>query len=155
MDVSIKASDLYDYLLAHSYNSVSGVLGSTLGAVMIIVAILKHQWIYLICGIILLLYLPWTLFIKSRQQALSNPVFKKPLHYVLDDTGITISQGETSQHQAWADMHKATSTGKSIILYTTKVNATIFPKRDLMDKKVQVIEMISSHMPPSKVKIRL
>ena len=51
-------------------------------------------------------------------------------------------------------MHKAVSTGRSIILYTSRVNATIFPKRQLGDQKMAVVEMISTHMPPAKVKIR-
>ena len=55
---------------------------------------------------------------------------------------------------AWEGMVKAISTPKSIVVYTTAVNACIFPKRDLGDGKMKVIEMISTHMPPKKVKIR-
>jgi hypothetical protein len=129
-------------------------MGSILGAVMIIVGVMQQAWIFVIGGAVLLLYLPWTLFIKSRQQAMSNPVFKEPLHYVLDENGITISQGEVSTTQSWADMVKAVSTSRSIIVYTSKVNATIFPKSQLGDMKDAVIEIISTHMPPNKVKIR-
>lgn len=154
LDIKIGAGDLYDYMLMHNYNSTAGIMGSVLGAVMVMVGLAKAYWIFVIAGIILLLYLPWTLFIKSRQQILNNPVFKQPLHYVLDENGITISQGETSTHQAWEDMVKAVSTGKSIIVYTTRVNATIFPKNQMGDKKEAVIAVISTHMPPKKVKIR-
>ena len=85
VDVKIQAGDLYDYLLMHTYNGPSGLLGSCFGALLVVIALLKSQWIYLIAGIVLLLYLPWTLFVKSRRQAL-NPAFLKPLHYVLDDS---------------------------------------------------------------------
>lgn len=85
--------DLYDFLLRHSYNSVSGLLGAVIGALGVIVGISRQYWIYLILGVVILLYLPWTLYIKSKQQAVNNPVFKEPLHYVLDENGITISQG--------------------------------------------------------------
>ena len=67
---------------------------------------------------------------------------------------ITVSQNGEEQHQDWGDMVKALSTGHSIIVYTSRVNATIFPKREMGDKKTDVIEMISTHMPPQKVKIR-
>lgn len=154
LDIKIEAKDLYDYMLMHSFNSPSGIIGSTLGAVMIVVALTTKQWIFLIGGLVLLLYLPWTLFIKSRQQALSNPSFQQPLHYKLDEEGITISQGEAVTTQAWGDMVKAVSTAKSIILYTSKVNATIFPKKQLAENYTAVVEIISTHMPPSKVKIR-
>ena len=153
LELKIKASDLYDYLLYHTYNSAAGIMGSAFGAVIIIIALYKQSWIYLVGGIIVLVYLPWNLFVKSRQQAL-NPTFKKPLHYLLDESGLTISQEEASQHLPWEEMYKAVSTSKSIILYTSKFNATIFPKRNLEDKRNQLIEIISTHMPPSKVKIR-
>ena len=154
LDVKITAQDLYDYLLMHSYNSPSGIMGSALGAVMVIVAFSSGQWIFLIGGMALLLYLPWVLFIKSRQQILNNPVFKQPLHYLLDEQGITISQGDSSATQTWEEMYKAVSTGRSIIVYTSPVNATIFPRKQMKDQTAAVIEMIATHMPPAKVKIR-
>lgn len=154
LDVKITSGDLYDFLLRHSYNSVSGLLGAVIGALGVIVGISRQYWIYLILGVVILLYLPWTLFIKSKQQVANNPVFKEPLHYVLDENGITISQGDSSTCQAWEDCLKAVSTGRSIIVYTAKNNATIFPKSQMQDKTTDVIEMISTHMPPAKVKIR-
>lgn len=154
LDIKIEAGDLYDYMLMHSYNTPGGIMGSGLGAVCILVALSGKQWIFLIAGVILLLYLPWTLFIKSRQQMLANPSFQKPLHYVLDEEGITVSQGEQQEKQAWKDMVKAVSTGRSIIVYTSKVNATIFPKSQLGDSRAALIEVISVNMPAKKVKIR-
>ena len=59
LDIKIGAGDLYDYMLMHSYNSVGGIMGTGIGAVAIIVAFSTKQWIFLIAGIILLLYLPW------------------------------------------------------------------------------------------------
>ena len=108
LDVKITSGDLYDFLLRHSYNSVSGLLGAVIGALGVVVGISRQYWIYLILGVVILLYLPWTLFI----------------------------------------------TGRSIIVYTAKNNATIFPKSQMQDKTTDVIEMISTHMPPAKVKIR-
>ena len=152
-DVKIKAGDLYDYLLMHTYNGASGLLGSCFGALLIVVGVLKSEGIWILAGAVLLLYLPWTLFVRSRRQAL-NPVFQKPLHYLLDEEGITVSQDDTVQTQSWDSMVKAVSTTKSIIVYTTAVNATIFPKRELGDQKNALIQMISTHMPPAKVKIK-
>ncbi len=154
LDVKIEAKDLYDYMMAHTYASPAGILGSCFGGIGVVVGVMTQKWIFLILGIVILVYLPWTLFLKSRQQILKNPAFSKPLHYVLDDTGITVSQDEVSQSQAWEDMYKAISTTKSIVVYTTPVNATIFPRRVLGDNLGQCIEIIATHMPPSKVKIR-
>lgn len=154
LDVKIEAKDLYDYMMAHSYASPAGILGSCLGALGVVVGLMTKQWIYLILGVVILVYLPWTLYLKSKQQVLNNPAFKNPLHYILDENGITVSQGEQSQSQAWENMYKAISTSGSIIVYTSPVNATIFPRRALGEDLSQCIEIISTHMPAKKVKIR-
>lgn len=154
LTVKIEAGDLYDYMLRHSYNSPAGIIGSALAAVAILYALASRYWMLLVLGIVLLVYLPWTLFIRSRRQVLNNPGFQEPLQYTLNDEGLTVSQGEEEAVMAWEDMYKAVSTGRSIILYTSRVSATIFPKRQLGDRKAAVIEMISTHMPPEKVKIR-
>ncbi len=154
LTVKIEAGDLYDYMLMHSYTSPAGLVGSAFGAILILFAIAAQQWIFIVLGLVMLLYLPWTLFLKSRSQSLTNPSFQEPLHYLLDEEGLTVSQGEAQEKMAWGDMYKAVSTGRSIILYTSRVNATLFPKRQLGDRRAAVIEIISTHMPPSKVKIR-
>lgn len=153
-DVTIGSKELYDYMLMHNYTHASGLLGSVVGAMCVFVAFSMQYWVLLFAGILLLLYLPCTLWLKSKQQAVLNPVFKEPLHYMLDNEGITVSQGEACEKQAWDQMVKAVSTGRSIIVYTSRVNATIFPKAQLGDSRDALIEMISTHMPPAKVKIR-
>lgn len=92
----------------------------------------------------------------AEEQAIGadQPFLSDPLHYMLDEEGISVSQGEITECQAWADLYKATATGRSVIVYTTKVSAAIFPNRDLGEQRVRVVEMISTHMPPGKVKIR-
>ncbi len=154
LDVKIESGDLYDYMMAHTYSGASGIIGSCVGALCVIMGLMRQQWIFLIVGIVVILYVPWTLFLKSKQQAINNPVFKQPLHYVLDEEGITVSQGESVQSQAWKDMYKAISTSRSIIVYTSPINATILPRRVLKEHQTECIEIISTHMPPNKVKIR-
>ena len=153
-DVKVDSKVLYDYMLHHTYGSFQGVLGTAVGALMLIGFIVTKYIIWLIAGIVLLVYLPWSLFLKSKQQMLSTPAFQSPLHYRMTKEGVEISQGDVKEFQKWEHMWKATSTGKSIILYTSRVNASIFPRKDLKENEVAVIEMISKHMPPAKVKIK-
>lgn len=153
-DVKMTSGDLFDYMLHHTYTSPSGLIGAVAGALMVVAGASGAGMLCLIAGLVILLYLPVTLFLKSKQQFLTNTAFKKPLHYKLTEEGIAVSQGEEVQSQKWEDMYKAVSTVKALIVYTTPVNATIFPKRDLGEQTTAVIEMISTHMPPKKVKIR-
>ena len=153
-DVNITAGTLYDYMLHHAYTSFSGIFGTFVGFVVLLGYFKTHYFIYLIGALVVIFYLPCSYFLRSRQQAQLTPAFKKPLHYKLTEDGVTVSQDGESQFQEWAHMVKAVSTQSSIILYTSKNNASIFPRKDLGEDVMKVIEMISTHMPPSKVKIR-
>lgn len=152
--VKMRAKDLYDFMLRHHYNTAGGILGSGMGAVCILVGYNRQEWLFVILGLIVLFYLPVSLYIKSKQQALLNPAYKEPLHYALTEDGITVSQGEASQLVTWDTMEKAVSTQRSIILYTSRVNALIFPKDQLGDQRASVIGMIATHVPPKKMKIK-
>ena len=153
-DVKVTAGALYDYLLYHTYTSFSGMLGTIAGAFLLIVFASTKYPIYLIASVVLLAYLPCTLFVRANRQIVNTPAFQNPLHYQMTDAGICVSQGENKENQSWDNCVKAVSTGKSIILYTSRTTASIFPKKDLGDKKDSLIQMISTHMPPKKVKIR-
>lgn len=153
-DVKVTSSALYDYLLYHTYTGLSGMLGTLVGVFLIIAFVSTRYFIYLIAGVVLIAYMPCSLFLKAKQQVVNNPVFKEPLHYKMTDEGVSVSQGETEEMQSWESCVKAVSTAKSVILYTSRTTASIFPKRDLEDKKEALIQMISTHMPPKKVKIR-
>ena len=152
-DVKIDSAALYDYMLRHTYNSAAGLLGSVVGAMGIVAFFMNGYPIYLLLGVVLLGYLPVTLYTRAKRQAL-NPVFKEPLHYKMTEEGGTVSQGETEQFQKWEDMYKAVSTNRSFILYTSKVNASVFPRKDLGELQADVLGMISTHMPHSKVQIK-
>ena len=153
-DVRITPGALYDYMLYHTYTSPAGLIGAVTGALLVTAFFMGAGVLCLIAGIIILAYLPWTLFLKSRQQFLANPAFKMPLHYKMTEEGIEVSQNGEVQSQKWEDMFKAVSTPKSLIVYTSRINASIFPRKDLKENSAAVIKMISTHMSPKKVKIR-
>lgn len=154
-DITVTCGSLYDYLLYYTYTSLQGLVGTAAGALFLVEYAYSRQILFLICGALILGYLPVSLYLRAKQQSL-NPVFKKPIHYRLTDEGIEISQGDEVQTQGWDVFYKAGATMGSLLLYTTKRHATIFPKSQLQKQNVQekVMEMISTHMPPKKVNIR-
>lgn len=145
---------LYDYMLHHTYNSMSGLVGSVAGAGFVLGFFAAGNYLYLLAGAVLLLYLPISLYISSMKQMQSSPAFKEPLSYRLCDEGIEVSQGGQSQLQKWADIYKVVSTPRSIIIYNTRVNAWIFPRKDMGEQTTKIIEILSTHIKPDKVKIR-
>lgn len=154
-DVKMNHKALYDYMLHHTYTSFHGIFGTVVGVLILFGFVAYRQPIYLIAGIVVIAYLPWTLLLRAKSQIDRTPAFQEKLHYKLTEEGIEVSQGEAIEIQKWEDMYKAISTTKSIIVYTSKAKASIFPKRDLQEKTERVVEIISTHMPPGKVKIRM
>lgn len=153
-DVKMTPVAMYDYLMHHTYSGMSGIIGAIAGAFCIMIFLANRYVIYLIAGVVILAYLPIALLLRAHQQVQGTPVFKKPLHYKLTEEGISVSQDDSEEMQSWEACFKAVSTRSSIILYTSKTTASIFPKKDLGEKKEALIRIISTHMPPSKVKIR-
>lgn len=153
-DIQMTTAKMYDYMLYHTFRSFSGIMGEVVGIMLIACFFVTYKPLYLIAGIVVVLYLPVALYMNAKKQVTLNPVFKKPLHYTLDEEGITVASGDATDSQKWTDMHKAVSSSKSIIIYTNKINACIFPKSDLGEKLPDVIRIISTHMDSKKVVIR-
>lgn len=155
-EVEMNSSVLYDYLISHAYSGASGILGTCFGALGIILFFCygEQAIIYLILGIVIILYLPVTLKIKSLQMMQLTPSFKEKLSYVINSEGIHVSQGDETGSIEWDKCIKAVSTRQSIVLYTGKNNASIFPRRQLGDALPALICVLSAYMDPAKVKIR-
>ena len=150
-DVKIGASDLYDYNLKYSFSKFINILSEIVGAFAVFYGIYAANYPLAFIGALVVIYLPVTLWLRSKAASFA---FDKPLHYRLDDEGLTVSRGEESQTAPWDQCVKAVSTGRSILLFTSPVAATIFPRNQLGDKTSLVIQCISEHMPAEKVKIK-
>lgn len=154
VDVHIKASDLFDYSLRHAYTSLGGLLSTIVGFLMIYAYFAKGaSALYLIFGIIVVVYIPANLFLMSRQQAMQE-TFQKPLRYTFYKEGMAVSQGDVQDVIGWDYILKAVATSNSIIVYTGKNRASIFPRRDLTPDATALIQVLSTHLDPKKIKIK-
>jgi hypothetical protein len=153
-EVKINSGDLFDYLLAHTYHGAAGLIGSGIGAMLVVFGLARNQLPYLLLGAFLLLYQPVALYLKSKKQLLMNPAFANPIHYAFDAEGYCVSQGEATEKVPWEALYKVTATSRSIMIYTTPIYASILPRRSLGEQTSAVIQLISTHVPHKKVKIR-
>ncbi|MGL5259772.1 MAG: YcxB family protein [Lachnospiraceae bacterium] len=153
-DVKMDSKILYDYLLHYNYSTFSGIFGSIIGALFIVGFFLGNGAIFLIVGVVILGYIPWTLFIRSKQQIISNPVFKTAIHYKVTEQGIEVSQEGMQEVLEWSYITKVASTRKSIFLFSGLKNATIIPRSALKDREVIFLEAICKNVEPNRVKIR-
>ena len=153
-DVNMTTGKMYDYMLRHTFTSFAGIVGELLGFVLVAGFFVTNEWLYLAAGILCVFYQPVALYIRSKRQVEKNEIFSQPLHYTVDDEGISVKAGDNTDSLTWDKMYKAVSTTRSVILYTGIVNACIFPKEDMGAVKDDVIRLISTHMDAKQVNIR-
>ena len=153
-DVKIGKADLYDYNLKYTYSQFINILAEIIGVLAVAYGIYSANYPLAVIGAVVVVYLPVTLWMRSAQVAALSPAFKEPLHYRLDDEGLTISQGENEETIKWDNCVKAVSTTRSVLVFTSRTTATIFPRKQLGDKIPPVIQCISRNMSPDKVNIK-
>ena len=153
--VKMTVDSMYDYMLYHSFReSFQGIFGEICGVLMLIAFFATGKWLYLIAAVVLILYLPVAIYLSARKQVLKNEVFKEEMCYKLNEKGLEISVLEQNGQKDWKDVTKVVSTKKNLILYTNRITATLFPRKDLGDKYDKVVELIKANVDASKVKIK-
>lgn len=160
-DVKMTKKAMFDFMLYTSYTSLSGIIGVVFGGVTLFLGVRQTMMGYysaaatffLFAGIFLIGN-PLTLKMRSAEQVTKSPMFQKPITYELTEEGVKISQEDQSAVNEWKEFQKAVSTNQSIILYISKMRALIFPRESLGENYGAAVKMISTHMPPKKVKIR-
>lgn len=152
---------MYDFFLYNTYTSLSGLLGPVVGVAALMVAFNSYKnggftsaMPALLIAILFLVISPIQLKSRAKMQVQQSEMFKKPLEYEFNETGIVVRQDDLEAVNEWGEFVKAVSTQKCVILYLNRVRALIFPKECMGERYEEVLKMIHTHMPPSKVKIK-
>lgn len=157
VDTKVTAKVLYNYMLHHTYTSFAGIFGTVVGILLLVVYFRNPEigLLYLGMGIVVLTFMPIEMWFRSRRQIKKNPSMQEAFHYTLTDEGIEVTQGEQSEKLEWNVFYKAQNVAGSIVIYVTPQRAYIFPKQDLGENLHVFVEIVSTHMEASKVKIRV
>lgn len=159
----VKMTDkiMYDFMLYHTYTHMSGLGGAVIGALALGMGLkfiaagdVNSAMPAFMFAILFLVVTPVSLRSRAKTQVEKTAMFRKPLQYELSEKGVTVRQDELEVTNAWEDFSKAVSTNQSVILYVTRMRALIFPRAAMGEQYEAAVKMISTHMPPSKVKIR-
>ena len=138
ISVQLKVSEMYNFLMHHTYFSFMGYVGILISLCAWAAAI--YTWgkmplfnvvLLIMAGLMFTVIQPVMLYLKAKTQILKNPMFAKPIDYEFSNEGILISQGEDSNALKWNEVTKITSTSKSVLIYLAKTRAFIITKEAL------------------------
>ena len=159
--ITMTEKAMFHFMIHHAYTHLTGMIG-VLAAILFLAAGVRRMMLgdnggfvlYLLIAVLFLVHLPISIWTKAKKQIKSTPMFQKPIFYEMLEEGVRVSQDGQSVLNPWSDFQKAISTGQSLILYVSRTRAIILPKDQLKGSYIHAVKMISTHMEPSKVKIK-
>ena len=151
---------MYDFMMYHTYRSFSGIFGIILGIAAFVMfgttlgkTDLSYSIVYCLFGVWFIVYLPVSLYTKSKRQVEKSEVFKNPVTYILNDEGIEIVQGEEKAQCGWKNILKVYSSKKNVLIYSGKRNAFVLPKEAIGEQYDTLVTLVQKNMPKKKVKL--
>ena len=90
-----------------------------------------YSVLYIIVGIIVMVYVPLSLKGRVKTVIKTNKVFSEPLHFEIDEKVIKVSQGEETAELPWNQVYKVTGNKKEYLFSATDVMRISFRKNNL------------------------
>ena len=162
-DVKMTAKDLYKYNLRNAYTGMQGILSILFAILVIFVFIWKfdaltlvYKLLFIALAVAFLVYIPISLYLRTKQVMANTPVFKEPLTFIMEDEQIRIeSLVEVEDAQGvlpWEDVYRVTKTSSQILIYTNRVSAYIIPRDQIADVEPQLIEILKAKVEDFKLR---
>lgn len=86
---------------------------------------------------------PFLLWTKSKSQIKKNETMQKPIHYCINGKGVTISQGERTDHVDWNQTWKAVRYGNLVIIYVSSIRAFVLPVSQIGEQYDKLVKILS------------
>lgn len=158
----IKTKELYQFLMMHSHAGFAGKIGpvmSIAAAVLFIKGIPTFEGnemqmvIFAMCALLFTVINPLMLYSKAKKQCLTNPAYKQDMEYELNEEGIKLYVGEQEGGIPWDRLFKIKETKDLYILYTTRVNAFLWPKAALGSQAAEIMDYVLAHIDRNVVSV--
>ena len=156
----MKVKDMYRFQMYNGYSGISGIINLVIsgGALILLLAGFGDTTTAkVMLGIIAALFTvinPIYLYYKAAKQVKLTPMFSKPLEYLMDEEGITVSQGEEFLPVAWKELRKVVETKMDFYVYLSLTRAYIFPKAALDGQEPEFRKIVTEHIDPKICKCK-
>ena len=158
-DVKLSVKDLYLFNLGQAYKGMQGIISLIIPAGIFAYAV--YEWgqvslgtsiLNIGIGLLLLLYVPISLYLRSAKIIKGDEVLSKPLHYEVSEEGFQVTQGVASASLGWDQIYRMVAKGKYVRIYTNRINAYILPKEQLQDKSELLVELAKQKLEKFRLK---
>lgn len=161
LDVKLTEKDMYRFNMYHIYSGFQGIFSIIIAILIFVVAGVTwgniektYSILYILFGIVFLLYMPITLKLKSKQQLASNSGLRESLHYIFDETGIHVSQNGETADLEWKQVYKMVATGSNVLIYSSRINAFVIPRAVLGEQYELLKQLAESKLEKYRIRMK-
>lgn len=159
-EVKLTDKDMYRFNLYHAYHGFQGIIATLVGVWVLIMAAITfgkvsvmYTILYLVFGVVFLVYVPVSLYLRSKRQIQASAVLKQALRYRVDDDGIHVFQGEETADLQWKQIYKIVATKSNLLIYSSRVNAYVIPREAVGDQYETVVGLAVNHLEGYRLKL--
>lgn len=164
-DIKLKAKDMFRFNMYQTYSGFSGWSSIIFSVALFGLAgynfymqgeaVLSGVFMYIGIGILLLVYMPATLWFRAKQSIKASPVLSQSLHYCVDEEGFTVTQGDASGVLGWKQIYKMVATKHLVLVYSGRLNAYVIPREQLGDMYVTLAKLAREKLPKFRVRMKV
>ena len=161
-DIKLSPKDMFRFNMYQTYSGFSGLSSIVFAIIMFGLTVYTYGDVpiintvmYIGIGILLLVYIPITLWLRAKQTLKASPVLSSTLHYAVDGDGFTVTQGEASGVLAWKQIYKMVATKHLVLVYSSRINAYVIPKKQLGEQYVELAKLAREKLPKYRFRMRV
>ncbi len=160
-DIKLTPKDMFRFNMYQAYSGFQGWLSVALSVILFVAA--GMTWgeadgtrtaLYVLFGVVFLVYTPLTLFLRSKHAIAASEVLSGALHFAVDETGFTVSQKEASASLAWEQIYKMIATKNNVLVYSSRINAYIIPREQLSEKYKALLALSKKKLPKYRIRMK-
>ena len=145
IDADITQSALNTFLFGHTYRQPLMILVTVLAIAWPIAVIVKKQGniaMPLICSLFILIWIPFTTYLRAKNAKKLNPIYEQTFHYMLDEWGLHLELAEDAIDVEWKKVTKMIFYKSVAVIYTGKNNAFLIPTEAMGAQRGDILSFI-------------
>ena len=156
--INMTKDALTNFMLTSYYSRIGGCFSVLLGIAGVVMAVREIFFreniditglaAYCIIAVVCLIVNPVLLISRAKKQLETSPSYKQPISYTLLPEYMLVTQGEEHLEISWDLIYKIKMTGKMVAIYTSKINAFVWPLSELGDDRSSILSRIVQYTQP-------
>lgn len=160
-DVKLRPEDLFRFNMYQTYTGMHGIVSILIAVTVFVMAgitgkngSIAYMLLYILVGIIILFYIPLTLWGRAKRTLKTNEVLADTLHFTLTEKAVCVSQKDQTGELPWDQIYKMVSNSRQVLIYSSRINAYIIPREQLGEAYGDVAKLANQQLPAYRVKMK-